>query len=288
MTVETGKKYRLRLVNTAIQSTFKFHIDGHKFKVIAMDFVPIEEYETDIVSISIGQRYDLILEANQEPGNYWIRSDNQQPCAQLIVPETTGILNYKGVAMSNPTTTGLQYEPSCGDEPFEKLVPIVKMTAGAQSIDPYHETNLIGPWSENPNLFKWTLSGTTFLSKWEDPTLYSIWEDGTVPDYSGNLAIEVPKLGEWVYFIMDSPIPLPHPIHLHGHDFFVLAQGLGAYSSSVALNLDNPPRRDTAVMPGEPSTGQAGYLVIAYQTYNPGVWLLHCHIGWVSPCTDLY
>lgn len=23
-----------------------------------------------------------------------------------------------------------------------------------------------------------------------------------------------------------------------------------------------------------------GYLVIAFQTDNPGAWLLHCHIGW--------
>lgn len=24
----------------------------------------------------------------------------------------------------------------------------------------------------------------------------------------------------------------------------------------------------------------AGYLVIGFPTDNPGVWLLHCHIGW--------
>lgn len=24
----------------------------------------------------------------------------------------------------------------------------------------------------------------------------------------------------------------------------------------------------------------SGYLVIAYQIDNPGVWLMHCHIGW--------
>jgi hypothetical protein len=24
----------------------------------------------------------------------------------------------------------------------------------------------------------------------------------------------------------------------------------------------------------------SGYLVIAFQTDNPGVWLMHCHIGW--------
>jgi len=36
----------------------------------------------------------------------------------------------------------------------------------------------------------------------------------------------------------------------------------------------NPPRRDTAVLPGD------GYLVIAFMADNPGAWLLHCHIAW--------
>lgn len=31
---------------------------------------------------------------------------------------------------------------------------------------------------------------------------------------------------------------------------------------------------DTANMPA------AGWLVIAFETDNPGTWLMHCHIGW--------
>jgi len=53
----------------------------------------------------------------------------------------------------------------------------------------------------------------------------------------------------------------------------VLASGTGAYSSSVALNLNNPPKRDTATLPG------GGYLVLAFETDNPGAWLMHCHIA---------
>lgn len=284
MTVERGKSYRLRIVNAAIQSTFKFHIDGHSFSVIAMDFVPIHPYTTHIVSINIGQRYDLIMKADQEPGNYWIRSDNQQPCGQLINPYIQGILNYQGVDVVNPTTTRHSYPQDCLDEAPENLVPIVEMTVGAQSGGELVETSIIAPNGQNPNLYKWTLSGSTFLAKWGEPTLYDIWATGNYPDYSGDLTISVPNLGEWVYVVIDSPIPIPHPIHLHGHDFFVLAAGVGIYTGDVALNLNNPPRRDVANMPVDPTTGQGGYLVIAYQTSNPGVWLLHCHIGWVSSC----
>lgn len=69
-------------------------------------------------------------------------------------------------------------------------------------------------------------------------------------------------------------------IHLHGHDFYVLAQGTGTYSSDVSLNLNSPPRRDVAMMPWDPSQNLGGHLVVAFYTDNPGVWLAHCHVGW--------
>lgn len=39
-------------------------------QVIATDFVPIVPYSTDIVSISMGQRYDIIVTANATADNY--------------------------------------------------------------------------------------------------------------------------------------------------------------------------------------------------------------------------
>jgi hypothetical protein len=124
-------------------------------------------------------------------------------------------------------------------------------------------------------LFKWYLSGTTFFSRFEDPTLLSVLNNGTVPSYSGNLMVDLPQMHQWVYIVIQSAIPLPHPIHLHGHDFFILATGSGTYTpGSTLLNLQNPPRRDTANMPA------AGFLVVAFETDNPGAWLMHCHVGW--------
>lgn len=67
--------------------------------------------------------------------------------------------------------------------------------------------------------------------------------------------------------VIETAIPVPHPIHLHGHDFFILAAEESAtFDSSVTLNLNNPPRRDVANLPA------SGYLVIAFKTDNPGVW----------------
>jgi FtsP/CotA-like multicopper oxidase with cupredoxin domain len=63
---------------------------------------------------------------------------------------------------------------------------------------------------------------------------------------------------------------------MHGHDFYILAQGDSPYdpANPPTLATKNPPRRDVAMLP------YSGYLVIAFKTDNPGAWLLHCHIGW--------
>ncbi|KAL9428895.1 hypothetical protein AB3S75_030817 [Citrus x aurantiifolia] len=66
-----------------------------------------------------------------------------------------------------------------------------------------------------------------------------------------------------------------HPIHIHGFDFHVLAQGFGNYNAardSKKFNLVNPQRRNTIAVP------VGGWAVIRFQANNPGVWLVHCHL----------
>ncbi|KAI5247699.1 hypothetical protein E4T43_01796 [Aureobasidium subglaciale] len=283
-----GKKYLFQLLNSAIQSTYKFYIDGHKFTVIATDFVPIEPYETTVLSINIGQRYEIIVEADQDVGDYFLRFDNQNACASTInSDDIRGIIHYAGSPGLTPNSTAHTYPRkdngvggilgTCEDEPLASLVPVLKKTVSSP-----HETvqhDILVSNSNAINLYRWYLDGTTFQANWADATLYSIINNDTVPTYSGDLAIST-SLGEWVYVIIESPIPLGHPIHLHGHDFYILAAGYGNYGAGSELNLNNPPRRDVAFMPGDGPTGQGGHLVIAFFTDNPGVWLMHCHIGW--------
>lgn len=72
-------------------------------------------------------------------------------------------------------------------------------------------------------------------------------------------------------------VPIPHPIHLHGHDFYILGQGVGLFDRNTdpaKLRWNNPMRRDTAFLPA------GGWIVFAFPTDNPGAWLVHCHISW--------
>ena len=40
------------------------------------------------------------------------------------------------------------------------------------------------------------------------------------------------------------------------------------------LKSDNPIRRDATMLPS------FGWLLVAFETTNPGSWLFHCHIAW--------
>jgi FtsP/CotA-like multicopper oxidase with cupredoxin domain len=84
-----------------------------------------------------------------------------------------------------------------------------------------------------------------------------------------------------------------HPFHLHGHKFWVHSQGTGLYNSSEKLVPDTgrPVLRDTFLVYASsynylaPNRTTANYLEpcgwtkIRFIADNPGLWLLHCHIG---------
>ncbi|KAL5709317.1 laccase [Ranunculus cassubicifolius] len=65
-----------------------------------------------------------------------------------------------------------------------------------------------------------------------------------------------------------------HPMHFHGFDFYVLAQGFGNYNpirDIFKYNLINPQERNTIAVP------IGGWAVIRFRAINPGMWFVHCH-----------
>ena len=67
-------------------------------------------------------------------------------------------------------------------------------------------------------------------------------------------------------------------MHLHGHNFNVLAEGVGTWDGKI-VHQANTQRRDVQIVqPG--SASAPGYIVLQYNTDNPGVWPFHCHIAW--------
>ena len=84
-----------------------------------------------------------------------------------------------------------------------------------------------------------------------------------------------------------------HPFHLHGHKFWIHSQGAGEYTSGSKQtpDIDNPVYRDSLTLYASaydhlaPNRSKDNYLKpcgwvkIRFIADNPGLWLLHCHIG---------
>ncbi|KAG9141379.1 hypothetical protein Leryth_001830 [Lithospermum erythrorhizon] len=86
------------------------------------------------------------------------------------------------------------------------------------------------------------------------------------------------KYNETVEIVFQNTVfvtPESHPIHLHGFNFYVLAQGYGNFNpvnDNKMFNLKNPQMRNTIAIP------IGGWAVIRFTANNPGVWYMHCHL----------
>ncbi|KAJ4192983.1 hypothetical protein NW767_010513 [Fusarium falciforme] len=305
------KRYLLRLINTSFDSTFVFSIDNHWLQIVTADFVPIEPYYNTSVLVGIGQRYNVIVEANPlagddnpipEDGNFWIRTWVADNCG--IQPggsgyEETGILRYDNTSTSDPTSRPwTRISKACSDETYSSLRPKIPWyvgpaanakkaddLAGEQFNVTFDRTAGTRPEFVDYPLALFSLQESAdpdfrpLQINYSDPVMMHL--DSHVNTFPRKWVVIPEDYTEeqWVYLVLtmeDSSIATrAHPIHLHGHDFALLQQEENQeyHPSRLNLTLDNPPRRDVVLLP----TG--GFVVIAFKADNPGSWLMHCHIA---------
>ncbi|KAF2103704.1 putative multicopper oxidase, type 1 [Rhizodiscina lignyota] len=285
-TMTKNKKYLLRLINTSVDNNIRVSLDGHNLTVIAGDFVPVKPITKQWVLLGIGQRYEVIITANQAVGNYWFRAEVAADCASANNNFGRAIFSYTGAASGDPTTTAYD-TPTTGCVDESPLVPWVTNTvpstnfiSQAKELDV--NINVEQITTNNQSIVVWGINMTAIDIDWEKPTLEYIKTQNTSYPSAYNL-VEIPNGQTWTYWIIqetggaNTPIPIPHPIHLHGHDFYILGSGSGVFdpsSQASSLAFNNPYRRDVTFLPG------GGWVVIAFPTDNPGAWLMHCHIAW--------
>ena len=269
--IQAGKRYRLRLVNTAVDTNMVVNLDGHPFQVIATDFVPINPYNITHLQIGIGQRYDVIITANQTAGNYWFRAVADGLCQSRNNREGRAVFTYQGQTVADPTSnsTAIPFT-ECVDPvtspKIAKNVPSTTFAAQAKSLPV-----AFGPVAANGNTVLWTINGTSMIIDPGKPTIKYVAETNNSFPQSYNV-VEVPSTSAstWSYWVVQQAVgapPLAHPIHLHGHDSYVLGAGDGQFNVSThfsQLRFTNPPRRDVTQLK------KNGWLVLAYPTDNPG------------------
>ncbi|KAF4964074.1 hypothetical protein FSARC_7976 [Fusarium sarcochroum] len=305
------KRYLLRLINTSFDSTFVFSIDNHWLQIVSADFVPIEPYFNTSVLIGIGQRYNVIVEANPLPGdvnelpddgNFWIRTWVANRCG--VQPggegyERTGILRYDASSTAQPSShPWVNISMACSDETYTSLRPklpwYVGPAANAETVDAAGERFNVtfDPNARNTPEFREEYPLALFgLQRHDHPGFRPLqinYSDPVMMHLNESKDSYPPKWvvipqdyteKQWVYLVLTmegaGSVTGAHPIHLHGHDFALLQQEEGQKydPSKLNLKLDNPPRRDVVLLPRD------GFVVIAFKADNPGVWLMHCHIA---------
>jgi len=335
--VTRGRKYRFRVIGTGAIYPLRISVDNHQITVVSSDGYDIEPWVVESFIINPGERYDFILDANQPYGNYWIRADSMEVNVKDHTIEA--ILHYTG---------SLDAEPNSKRIPCTASKPCIVLNCPFSTYPIGEHINCVAmsemrsishdkPPKYNNDSLEYFLNfafpgdgvekftpGAVNGRKFEYPGVNSLFQNEQIEsDYDCEskdcgedkichchyqLIVPFNKTLQLIWLNMGSGSGWAHPIHLHGHSFYLLKMGyppqdkrtglLTGQSNDIdcgpsklgycnnarwrdaswkngnipGLNLVNPIRKDTIIIP----TG--GYAVIRLKTTNPGKWFLHCHI----------
>ncbi|KAK7956903.1 diphenol oxidase [Apiospora aurea] len=311
--VKPGTKLRLRLINSSSFLSYWVSIDNHAFTVVELDGVEIEPLTGQRgVYLNIGQRVSVIVDADQTPGNYFIRASLPQTCFLPYAPYTSaglasvghvgkGVLSYEGVepsvapmgaagntsnpfGVANNGVRGGVWE-GCDDMPFDVPKPMRKMDAVEVTEANTHYIEYMFRQAQDVNRI--FINKTAYAPLPNNATIwktldqsfsaagansYSSWDFGL-----DQQVLLVPDANKGAQIVINSRDVMEHPWHLHGHTFQVVGWGQGLFGSrpnGTTWNLVNPMRRDTVTVPAN------SHVVLRFLADNPGMWALHCHVAW--------
>ena len=72
--VTRGSTYRFRCIGVGSLYPLRISVDNHNISIVASDGYDIKPMVVESFIINPGERYDFLLEANQQYDNYWIRA----------------------------------------------------------------------------------------------------------------------------------------------------------------------------------------------------------------------
>ncbi|PIK55769.1 hypothetical protein BSL78_07329 [Apostichopus japonicus] len=99
--VTSGKRHRFRMSsNAGTNCAMRISVDNHTLSVIASDGRPFESVTVDSFIIYGGERFDFVLNANQEVGNYWMRVKGLADCR---FQQELAVVRYQGAIEEDPT-----------------------------------------------------------------------------------------------------------------------------------------------------------------------------------------
>ncbi|KAJ6847390.1 laccase-14-like [Iris pallida] len=339
MQVEQGKTYLLRVINAAMEEQLFFAVAGHRLTLVGTDGSYTEPLATDHIMISPGQTMDLLLLADQPPGDYAMAASpfdsgmgsmhrrhtsrangmgrGSMPPTAGTNNATTGLFQYAvgSSSSSAPTFPSLpSYNDSHSANSFtsrirgrdraalgrvadERMFVVLSMnTMGSTSGGGGMAMAMATRKSASMNNISFAEPrGADVLGAYYR-NVSGVYEEDFPGeparrfDYTGDRAAEeemwppergtkakVVEYGRSVEVVLQAASVTgeeSHPMHFHGHSFYVVGWGFGNFDPEkdpLKYNLVNPPKQSTFAVP------KGGWAVIRFRADNPGVWLLHCH-----------
>jgi FtsP/CotA-like multicopper oxidase with cupredoxin domain len=244
---EAGKSHRLRLINTGADGSQQFSVDEHTMTIMANDFVPIQPYDTNVVTLGIGQRVDVIVKANGDPGkSYWMRSTIT--CSNANQPKALAIIYYgNATEQSNSTLSDTNVPDTtaqgsrnggCANDDLSKTIPsypiAIDEPGTTQTITMTATQNETGTWlwyMNDSSYFGDTTQPMLLLAKegnisYTDPE-WNVYNMGSNSSYRFIGGLNIPSVSHALCFnlvAVNNLSPIWHPMHLHGHNMFILVR----------------------------------------------------------------
>jgi len=238
--LKAGSRARLRLINGSGSSVFRIDIDGLPLTVIAADGEPVVPVTVDNLVIGTAQRYDVLVTL-PESGSHTLHAsalgDDKGALGVLHTPDVAPSANRE-----RPKFAGKALRLADLGAPRPTTLP-----AGPRRA---FEVVLGGDMRN----YLWTMNRRI----WPEPFAAFAGGDAEASYYDV-------EFGDVVRFNLVNRTPMAHPMHLHGHVFRVLFDG---------VEREDAPVRDTVVV------WPKGEVGIEFVAINPGKWFFHCHNVW--------
>lgn len=305
--VKPGKTYRLRIASVASLSALNFLIQGHKMTVVEADGHYVEPVELENLDVYSGESYSVLIKADQDrTKNYWaaVNVRGRKP----NTPTGLAILNYLPNLSTKVRTTPPPPSPVWNDYAYSKTLAkkFVALTGHEEPppLKPTRQLILLNTQNKINGFIKWAINNislvpppTPYLPAMKykikgaydatpppdtyQPREYNISIPPTNPNAIEGNGVYVFELNSVVDVILQNANTLTannseiHPWHLHGHDFWILGYGDGAFDplkDPKKYNLVNPALRNTVPL------FPYGWTALRFKAENPGVWAFHCHL----------
>lgn len=249
--VRAGERVRLRLVNVANAQFFHLRFQPLDPWLIAIDGHPVDPAQLGENGIWLGpgQRADLVVDIDLEPGTYTEVLDTAYG-----TDEARAIMGWS-VVDATPVRKNVQSAP-------EGLPP---NPVSKPDLENAEQHTLVFEGGAMGGLTQARMDGRMLDMRAlaEAGRFWAI--NGSVPaDMHSMPPLLELALGKSHIIKLENRTRWVHPIHLHGHSFFVSDPRLPDGSPSVI--------RDTVLMAPNEITQ------IAFVASNPGRWMLHCHV----------